>query len=288
MEIIACFIAAILSSSKDMVSKKVSFSVSGLLSAFASFSFALPYYVALLTLMWWLGLEEFAFSWAFLWLVLLRSLTDAAAEWLKMLSFSHGDISLVSTYLALAPLFLLITSPLITGDPLTNNGVLAVLLVVSGSLIAAYDSKRSRQQKSLLGIGYAIGSAIFFSLNSCFDRLAVQVASPTLSAAAMTLMAALLLAPFVLRQPQSIAICVEHRTSFLLRGLFEIGFMVLKLYALQYAQAPHVSALLGISLLLSIIGGKVLFKEEDFGRRLVAGLLVCAGVVLIVIEELPV
>ena len=45
------------------------------------------------------------------------------------------------------------------------------------------------------------------------------------------------------------------------------------------------SACSGSSLLLSIIAGRVIFKEADFLRRLIAGLLILAGVIWILWEQ---
>jgi hypothetical protein len=87
-------------------------------STFASFAFALPFYIAALAVLGWLGVEGFERSLPFLVLILLRSITDTFAEGMKMYAFAHGDISIVATFFSLSPLLLLVTSPLITGDPL--------------------------------------------------------------------------------------------------------------------------------------------------------------------------
>jgi drug/metabolite transporter (DMT)-like permease len=65
------------------------------------------------------------------------------------------------------------------------------------------------------------------------------------------------------------------------RGLLEVAFMVSKLYALQYLQAPYVVGVQRLSLLLSILGGSLFFKEPDVVRRLAAGILILGGVFLI-------
>lgn len=59
--------------------------------------------------------------------------------------------------------------------------------------------------------------------------------------------------------------------------------MVAKLAALTYLPAPYVVSIQRLSLVLSIIGGRVFFAEPDFGRRMAAGLLILAGVLLIAV-----
>jgi drug/metabolite transporter (DMT)-like permease len=285
MHLIACIVASLCASSKDLISKKISQSNTSTASAFGSFVFALPYYLLALAISWLAGYESFSVSLGFFGFVALRSITDAVAEWSKMASLSHGDISLVASFLSLSPLFLLITSPLITGDPITLSGVISILLIVSGGLLLI-GKKGSATGISWKAIGLAVLASVFFSLNSCFDRLAVREASPLLSGFGMTLMAGLMLLPMAVREAGSLKVAFAQPKLFWSRGFFELSFMTLKLYALQAIQAPYVVGILKIGVVFSILGGRVVFKEEHFKRRLIAGLLVCSGVVGILLEVL--
>jgi len=65
----------------------------------------------------------------------------------------------------------------------------------------------------------------------------------------------------------------------------EIAFMVCKLHALQYLQAPYVVSIQRLSLIFSIIGGRLFFQEADFGRRLASGVLILGGVIVIALLE---
>lgn len=279
-------IAALLASAKDFVSKKLSFGVGGTVSAFASFAFALPFYIILLFVLYVLGLESFAFSGAFFIFVLLRALTDSIAELCKMHAFKHCDLSVVSCLVSLHLALLLITSPLITGDELDMFGVIGVGLIVVGNIWLVYQPKKSERKVEPKGILLSLGAALFFSLNTCFDRLAVQVASPALSGFGMTALAGLFLFIPLIGRRQRIQTLVEHKWDFSIRGFFEVCFMVCKLWALQYLQAPYVGGIGKLSLLVSIIGGRYIFKEEDFVKRIFCGLLIIAGAILIVYAEL--
>jgi drug/metabolite transporter (DMT)-like permease len=269
------------SSSKDLLSKRLAFRLDGTTSTFASFAFALPYYIAVLAVLYWLGVEQFERSVPFLVLVLLRSITDTFAEGMKMYAFAHGDISIVATFFSLAPLLLLVTSPLITGDPLYLADVGAVVLVVAGSLLMVYRPSAigwAAQRKAIL---LASGAALFFSLNSCFDRLAVQRGTPVFAGFTMTLLSAFFLLPFVLFRKDRWQALRRQRGGLFLRGALEIAFMVCKLSALQFLAAPDVVAVQRLSIVLSIIGGRMFFKEPDFKRRLAAGFLILGGVFVV-------
>jgi drug/metabolite transporter (DMT)-like permease len=281
MGVLASLLSATFSAAKDLLSKRLAFRLDGMTSTFASFAFALPYYVLLLIVLFALGYETFSWSLAFLTLVLLRSVTDTLAEGMKMYAFAHGDISVVATFFSISPLFLLITSPLITGDRLRVLETVAVILVVGGSLLLVYRPGSASWAAQKKGILLAVGASLFFSLNSCFDRLAVQRGSPVVAGFAMTLLSALFLAPLIVfRRDRQYALRV-HWVGLSARGFLEIAFMVCKLHALQYLDAPSVVGLQRVSLLLSIIGGWIFFGEQDFVRRLLAGLFILGGVFLI-------
>ncbi len=277
MGVLLSFFSAVCSSSKDLVSKRLAFRIDGTTSTFASFYYALPYYVILLAVLYFLGKETFALSLAFLVLVLLRSVTDVFAEGLKMHAFAYGDISIVSTFFSLSPIFLLITSPLITGDRPSLTGILAVVQVTGGSLLMVYRPSAAGWAAQKKAIILAMGASVFFSFNTCFDRLAVQKGTPVFSGFTMTLLSALLLLPFIIGRSDRVRTLRDHRVDLLIRGFLEIAFMVAKLSALQYLQGPYVVGILRISLVLSIIGGRVFFKEPDFARRLLGGGIIVVG-----------
>ena len=282
MGLVIAIVCAFFQSAKDLVSKKLAFSVSGVVSAFASFVFALPFYAVLLFALWAAGLESFIFSSRFIQYVVIRSITDVAAEWLKMSALRRGEISLLACFFNLGPLFLLVTSPLITGDQTSPLGVLAVVTVVAGSLITVYDPNAKgtggfSAQKS--GIGLALLSAFFMSLNSCFDRLAALEASPVLSGFAMTALSAVFLLPFVIARGVGSELR-GHYKPFFIRGALETIFMITKIWALQYMNAPSVIAIQRVNVVFTVIGGRVLYNEKQFGRRLAGAIVVLAGVLM--------
>jgi drug/metabolite transporter (DMT)-like permease len=289
MGLLAALLSTVFSSSKDLMSKRLAYRLDGTVSTFASFAFALPFYLILLAVLWLRGVETATWSLPFLMLVLLRSLTDTFGEWMKMHAFAHGDLSVVVMVLSLSPLLLLITSPLLTRDPLTVVEVVSVFLVVAGSILMVYRPSHRKGTSQRRGILYAAGGALFFSLNSCFDRLAVETGTakgtPVFSGFAMTLLSAVFLLPFVFGHSHRLDALRTHFVGFLVRGVLETAFMVCKLFALQSMTAPALTGIQRLSLLLSIIGGRVFFREEDFKRRLLAGCLIVAGAALVIFGE---
>ena len=70
MGILAALASAVFSTCKDIVSKKLTLHIDGTASTFASFAFALPFYLVVLAVLWLAGYDIFYFSVTFWWLVL--------------------------------------------------------------------------------------------------------------------------------------------------------------------------------------------------------------------------
>src|SRR5205807_9151749 len=111
------------------------------------------------------------------------------------------------------PLFLLITSPLITGDTMPLEGIVAVCVVVGGSVLLMYRPSATGLAAQKKGILLAIGASFFFSLNSCFDRLAVREGTPVFAGFTMTLLSAFFLLPFVVWRRTGSSRCASTRAG---------------------------------------------------------------------------
>jgi drug/metabolite transporter (DMT)-like permease len=206
-----------------------------------------------------------------------------------MSALNKAEVSLVAPFFALSPIILLFIGPLVSGDELSLLGIVGVMLTVIGSigLFPIRPSKASfatlKRQANLQGIGMAIVSSVFFALNTLFDRLAVQRASIFVSAAAMTAAATI---PFIIP-----VICFEDRrrafvkekSLFHLRGILQLASMTLKLSALAGLSGAYVAGLMRLSVLATIIGGRIFFDEQETRRRLAWGSLICFGSILIIL-----
>jgi drug/metabolite transporter (DMT)-like permease len=281
--------SAACAAAKDLLSKRLSFRIDGATSTFASFAFALPFYLAAMGILYAFGQSRFDFGKTFVTFVILRAVTDTLAEGLKMYAFAHGDISIVATIFSMSPLFLLVLSPLITDEHLSWIGLAAMLLVTTGSLVLVYrptGADWASQKKAIL---LAATASVFFAINTCFDRLAMRseppdhtdLWAPMVAGFTMTLVSALMVAPFVLLRSDRWRSLADDRRGLWGRGLLEVIFMAAKLYAIRVLPGPYVVGIMRLSVIFSIIGGWLFFREKDFRRRLAAGMLIVAGVVLI-------
>ncbi len=285
MGFLVTIFSALCSTAKDIVSKGLASRVHSDVSTFASFLFALPFYALIVISATLLGLKPLSISGPFIWLVLARSVTDVFAESLKMKAFAAGDLSLVSTFLSLSPVLLALISPFITGDNVTLVDLVALGLIVAGSLVLIQRDAKAGGVLQFKAIMLALAASVAFALNSCFDRLAVIESGAIVSGAAMTSLAALFTLPLAFRHRGAGRSLTAHSTSFFVRGAFEALFMVSKLFALTMLPAHVVVGGTRTSLIVSVIAGRIWFGERNTLRRLAAALLVYVGLVILVFEH---
>lgn len=283
--ILIAIIAAILATSKDIVSKKLSSSLSGTASTFASFAYALPFYLILIPLAWATGYEQFSVGQNFIFLVFLRSLSDAAAEWLKMTSFTYADVSFLVPFMSVGILFVSLLSPTLTGDQISTPGYCGIFLIFIGCLAFTLEIKKQsiNGKKMLIGALFALGSSFFFAVNGCIDRLAANQASPLIAGFSVTFVAALLFLPAILKTPTALTAIRMESKQCLLRGIFETFFMIAKYAALVFLPIHIVSGVMKSSLLFTIIGGNTILGEREFLRRFIAGIFIFIGIILLVL-----
>jgi drug/metabolite transporter (DMT)-like permease len=148
MGIWIALLASGFSTGKDLVSKRLTLSLDGTASTFASFAFALPFYLLLLAGAYLAVPAAVVFGSAGLLMVLLRALTDSMAELCKMHALAKGEISQISSLMHLSPVFLLLLSPFITGDRASPPGIFGVCLSVIGTwMLVAKPSKKEPGKK---------------------------------------------------------------------------------------------------------------------------------------------
>lgn len=293
-------LSSVCMASRELLSKRISADASGTVSAFATFLFALPFYLVLWTALLFCGVESARVESGFWFWIVCRALSDVGAEWSKMVAISYGELSLVSCVLALTPVIVLVLSPIITGDPITGYHIVGLLIVVSGSLLAVYRLPSERVLESVVNstttgvtegkrqraISFALLSSCFFALNNCFDRVAVQTATPVFSGMMMTVLSGLVLAPIALRQGGGRDSLNRAARPFLWRGCFEVFYMALRLSALVTLTLPVVIGFQRFALILTIIGGRVFFGERQTGRRLIAAVIIVTGTMILLYGEL--
>src|SRR2546427_289329 len=82
---------------------------------------------------------------------------------------------------------------------------------LDGIVLVMYRPSATGLAAQKKGIVLAIGASFFFSLNSCFDRLAVLEGTPVFAGFAMTLLSAGFLLPFIVWRRDRLESLRVHR-----------------------------------------------------------------------------
>ena len=217
---------------------------------------------------------------------------DIVALWLYVQAIKVSPLSLTLPFLSLTPAFLLLTSWLILGEFPDGSGLLGVLLIVLGAYTLNLRDWRRGFLAPLRAIARERGSllmivvAFIYSLSSNFGKLAVLHSEPLFFGVYYEIALGLALLPmlcFVPRGQGRWRGIFNHPARFLAIGFF-IALMVLTHFlALELTLVPYMIAVKRTSLLFGIAYGGLFFKEEDIGARFFGGLLMLAGVVLILL-----
>jgi drug/metabolite transporter (DMT)-like permease len=272
---------------RDVFSKKLAVKVNSFLSSLATYLYSLPFYVLLLTPTLLLGIERITLTLTFLTFILLRSSTDVIGETMKMKAYSHGELSLVAAFLSFTPIFTMLISVIFLHERITLLGVAGVLLSVLGSFLVVLDFKNLKSnfkiQLPLKAMLLAFGASFFFSLNSIYDKFAIQTGTPIYTAFMLSLIGSTFLTLPNILMKNDFAKMKQEKKYFLIRGIFETIYMILKMVALQYISAIYMTVILRLGVLFSVFNGKLFLSEKGFVRKLIGAIILIIGLVVTLI-----
>ncbi|BAT72409.1 conserved hypothetical protein [Thermosulfidibacter takaii ABI70S6] len=213
---------------------------------------------------------------------------DIVASTLYIKALKISPISIVVPLMSFAPVFMLLSSPIILGEWPSPLGILGVLLVTTGAYVMHIDRLKSGVLEPIKAIYkdkgplFVIIAAAIFSIDTAIGKKAVQYSDPVFFSFYYCLFMTLGYTPIVLRSSHSV-----KRLSFLKRKVlwgigacFGIG-VVAFLYAIQLANIAYVSAFGKISMLVAVLYGKIFFQEEGLKRKLTGVLLMLIGIYFI-------
>jgi uncharacterized membrane protein len=217
------------------------------------------------------------------------SLINVAANILYMRSISKGDISSVMPMQSFAPVFLLLSSPLILGEFPNLVGLIGILTGVAGSYLLNLDLKQKNifaPFKSLLkdkGTRYMLIVAFLWSISANFDKIAIQNSSTWQYMAFTNIIIFSSLSILVYFSKKNKIESIRGDKKYLLIiSAFTVGSYIFHMTALSLTLAAYVIAMKRMSALISVFLGSIFLKEPNLRQRLVGAAVMFAGVLLIV------
>ncbi len=209
---------------------------------------------------------------------------ELAAIYLYWRAIEHSPLSLALPFLSFTPLFLLATSPLLTGERVSSMGGAGVVLVVAGSYILLSEEKKALAFLCTLkrekGCQLMLGVAVIYSITANLGILAIELTSPAFVAVVFSveMVVASTLILRVTRKPAP-----NILKDKLLAGMGGLSALSLlcHMIAINMIQVPYMIAVKRTSALWGLIMGILFFKESRPLGRLAGGALMVGGAVVI-------
>lgn len=221
------------------------------------------------------------------WLTILFLLPlEMTAILLYMKAIKTSPLSLTIPFLALSPVFIILTAFVLLGELPDKSGLLGIFLIALGGYLLNIRSAKEGFLGPVRAIGRERGSilmiivALIYSVTATLGKVAVQHSGPLFFGAFY---------PFLLTIALTVLLRVRGRLSqatsrpwvFLGIGLFIAAMVLSHFKAISLIDVSYMISVKRFSLIFSVLYGRLLFQEGNTGERLTGGILMVAGVISI-------
>lgn len=198
-------------------------------------------------------------------------------------AYSVGDLSLVYPLArGTGPTLSTLAAIGILGDRPTATALFGFVLVVGGTVLLTFTPKTGRASNTRVAITYGLLTGVCIATYSVWDTYAVtEIAVPPLVLQISTEgFVALMLTPLALRNWDQVkSAWTGHRGKLIGIGICQPASYLLILTALTFTNLSYVAPAREISILIGAVMGSRFLGEEHSTRRIVAAVLMVAGVV---------
>jgi drug/metabolite transporter (DMT)-like permease len=224
-------------------------------------------------------------------LILISLPIEISGYYLFLSAIRMADISLTLPLLAFTPVLTILTAGLLLGESISLTGGVGIAMVTAG----AYLLNGDLAHRSLWGPIKAIFStsgcrrmllvAVLWSLTSTLGKKGILLygAVPYGIILVICVAAALVSISFLRSRAGagSLNFNKHNMALFLLGGLFMAGAQITHFVSLGLAPVAYMISVKRLSLVFGVILGRLLFKEENIGYRLVGASIMVLGVFFI-------
>ena len=224
----------------------------------------------------------------YFWIILFLDCLPSALAAVMSIKALESDMSASVPMTAFTPLFMLLTGWLMLGEVPDAFGLAGVILIVAGVYILNIRERKNgwRAPFSALvkheGPRLMLGASLIWSITGILDKIAVQNSSPLFFAMAENILIALFIFPFaykrIKRQEREIRKEKIHLIAVIILSALVVYCQMI---AISQALVVYVIAIKRFSIVIAILLGGVVFKEKDIRLKLVGGIVMVLGVMLI-------
>ncbi|PSB28697.1 hypothetical protein C7B69_09930 [filamentous cyanobacterium Phorm 46] len=220
--------------------------------------------------------------------LLIGGSINAVATLLYIKAIKLSDLSLTVPLVALTPLFMLLTSPLIVGEYPNFFDYIGIFLIVIGSYLLNIKEKSQGYLapfKALLnepGPKFMLIVAFLWSITSNFDKIGVKNSSPIFWLFSLFGTMSILLLPILLHKtPNPGTKILKQLPMLATMGFFNAIGVLCQMQALTLTLVVQVIAIKRTSVLMGVLFGHFIFKEKDIQQRLLGAGIMVLGVFFI-------
>ena len=221
------------------------------------------------------------------WLTLLVAVPlDVTAIILYVKAIRLSPLSLTIPFIALSPMFVIITAFVILGELPDISGLFGILLIVIGAYLLNVRATKHGVLGPIKAIKKERGSvlmiivALIYSLTSTLGKVAVLHSSPLFFGAFYPFILTIIFTVIVGYKGHLSGVISRPRI-FLGIGFFIAMMMLSHFTAISLTDVAYMISVKRLSLLFSVAYGWILFGERNVAERLIGSILMIAGVVSI-------
>ena len=206
-------------------------------------------------------------------------------------ALKHSPLSLTMPFLALTPVFLIAVSFFVLGEKVSFIGGSGIFFIAAGSYLLNIDGFRKgllepvravwRERGSL----YMIGVALLYSITSSMGKKAIEHSSPLFFAASYFIVLNIVLLPIALfmgRDDLKTFLQKKRYRNLFAPGIFYAFMVITHMSAMKLTKVAYMISIKRTSLLMAVLYGHFLFREENIRGRFFAAAIMFAGFVLVV------
>lgn len=215
---------------------------------------------------------------------------ELVAVLLYIRSIKISPLSLTIPFLALTPVFLIVTSFLMLGELPDLSGMAGIILIAIGAYLLNLNSYSKGFFAPIRAIAREKGSilmvavAFIYSITSNLGKIAVLHSSPMFFAAAYTTIFSMFFLPYVIFRERKAADTIKARAPiFLLMGSVFAIMVIAHFLAIGQVEVAYMISVKRTSMIFSVLYGWLFFKEERIRERLIGSVVMVTGVVLITV-----
>jgi drug/metabolite transporter (DMT)-like permease len=227
---------------------------------------------------------EFFFDIRIIFYLIMSIFLNTFALYFYIRSISTGELSLLAIIENLRPLFVVIFSFFFLKEQISYNLMLGTLLIISATVILFIQKKLSniiRSIKESKAVIFMIFSTALYGLDGIVDQCALKIIDPSKYILFLLGGMSLTYAMILIKSRNFSQLKIFTPSIAMMGVLLALGFIGI-INALKLANAVFVIPLqMTRSLYLSLLGF-IFLKEKDYFRKIVAAILMLAGVFLIV------